>query len=44
MALHYLLNNNFVCGQILTVGGGESLANMGKMLQVTNKGRVQRRQ
>lgn len=29
-ALHYLLDNDFVCGQILTVDGGESLTNTGQ--------------
>jgi len=29
-ALHYLLDNDFVCGQILTVDGGESLTNIGQ--------------
>lgn len=29
-ALHYLLDNNFMCGQILTVDGGESLINTGQ--------------
>ncbi len=29
-ALHYLLDNEFVCGQILTVDGGESLTNTGQ--------------
>ena len=29
-ALHYILTNDFVCGQILTVDGGESLANIGQ--------------
>jgi len=29
-ALQYLLNNDFVCGQILTVDGGESLTNIGQ--------------
>jgi pteridine reductase len=29
-ALHYILTNDFVCGQILTVDGGESLTNIGQ--------------
>ncbi len=29
-ALHYLLDNEFICGQILTVDGGESLTNAGQ--------------
>ncbi len=29
-ALHYLLDNDFVCGQILMVDGGESLTNIGQ--------------
>ena len=29
-ALQYFLNNDFVCGQILTVDGGESLTNIGQ--------------
>lgn len=29
-ALHYLLNNEFICGEILTVDGGESLTNTGQ--------------
>jgi NAD(P)-dependent dehydrogenase (short-subunit alcohol dehydrogenase family) len=29
-ALYYLLDNDFICGQILTVDGGESLTNTGQ--------------
>lgn len=29
-ALYYLLDNDFMCGQILTVDGGESLTNIGQ--------------